>query len=122
MRLVEPHVAPGEPRLVAVDDTLHLGKRIAAASMHRDPLLSTAAKPRFHWGHLGLVLGIASRAFDKTWCLPVLVRLYRAKKLCQSSGHVYRVQTALALELIELLAERFAQRRIHVVGDATYSC
>jgi hypothetical protein len=124
MRLVEPHVPLDEPLVVAVDDTLgrHTGKRIAAASMHRDPLLSTAAKPRFHWGHLWVVLGITIRAFDKTWCLPVLVRLYRSKKLCQRAGRPYRAQTELALELIELLAQRFPQRRIHVVGDTTYSC
>jgi len=124
MRLVAPHVPPNEPLVVAVDDTLgrHTGKRIAAASMHRDPLLSTAAKPRFHWGHLWVVLGITLRAFDKTWCLPVLVRLYRSKKLCQRSGRPYCTQTELALERIELLAERFPERRIHVVGDTTYSC
>jgi SRSO17 transposase len=36
-----------------VDDTLarHTGKHIAAAGMHRDPLLSTAKKPFFHFGH-----------------------------------------------------------------------
>lgn len=124
MGLVERHVPPHEPLVVAVDDTLgrHTGKRIAGASMHRDPLLSTAVKPRFHWGHLWVVVGITVRAFDKTWCLPVLVRLYRSKKHCQATGRAYRSQTDLAFELIELLANRFPDRRIHVVGDATYSC
>ena len=73
---------PGEPIIVPLDDSLgrHTGKRIAAASMHRDPLLSTAARPLFHWGHVWVVLAINVRAFGKVWALPVLFRLYRGKK------------------------------------------
>jgi hypothetical protein len=46
--IIAPLVQKAAPRLV-VDDTLGrpTGKRIAAASMHRDPLLSTGRMP-FH--------------------------------------------------------------------------
>ncbi len=61
----------GVIRLI-VDDTLgrHTGKRISGASMHRDPLLSTARMPFFHWGHVWVVLAIEVQLFDKSWALP----------------------------------------------------
>lgn len=123
LRLVERLVPEGEPLIVAVDDTLgrHTGKRIAAASMHRDPLLSTAAKPLFHWGHLWVVMGITVRAFDKTWCLPVLVRLYRSKKVCAASGQSYRKCQELAAELLVIVAKALPERQIVMVGDAAYT-
>jgi len=122
VRLVVRHLAPDGPLVVAVDDTLgrHTGKRIGGASMHRDPLLSTATKPWWHWGHLWVVLGITIQAFDKTWCLPVLVRLYRSKKRCRTEGRTYRTCQQLAVELLALLAQALPQRQIVMVGDADY--
>ena len=77
-----PH---GVIRLV-VDDTLgrHTGKRIAAASMHRDPLLSTGRRPFLHWGHVWVVLSIEVELFSKSWALPVLFRLHRNEKRCKA--------------------------------------
>ncbi len=123
LRLVEPLVPVDEPVVVAVDDTLgrHTGKRIAAASMHRDPLLSTAVKPLFHWGHLWVVMGITVKAFDKTWCLPVLARLYRSKKRCAQDGHPYRKCQQLAAELLRRLANALPDRQLILVGDAAYT-
>ena len=88
--------------------------------MHRDPLLSTAAKPWWHWGHLWVVLGITIRAFDKTWCLPVLVRLYRSKKRCHAEDRTYRTCQQFAAELIALLAQALPARQLVMVGDADY--
>jgi len=109
--------------VVPVDDTLgrHNGKMIAAASMHRDPLLSTAARPLFHWGHLWVVVSIAVPAFGKVWALPVLFRLYRGKKRCAAEKRLYRKAPELAAELIALLAGALPQRHLVVVGDTTYS-
>ena len=123
VRLVMPLVPKDAPVVAVVDDTLgrHTGKRIAAASMHRDPLLSTASKPRFHWGHLWVVLGITIRAFDKTWCLPVLVRLYRSKQRCQAEQREHRTRQELAGELIALLAKALSGRTIVVAADAEYT-
>jgi len=114
---------PDEPIIVPVDDTLgrHTGKKIAAASMHRDPLLSTATRPLFHWGHVWVVLSIAVPAFGKTWALPVLVRLYRGKKRCAAEKRPYRNCPSLAAELVALLASTLPQRRIVVVGDSAYT-
>lgn len=123
VRLVDTRIPRDEPLLATVDDTLgrHTGKHIAAASMHRDPLLSTAARPYFHWGHVWVVVGITLHAFGKSWCLPVVFRLYRGKKRCAAERRAYRKCPELAAELIRLLADALPHRRIVVVGDAAYT-
>jgi hypothetical protein len=123
VRLVDRLVPKDQAVLVAIDDTLgrHTGKKISAASMHRDPLLSTGKRLYFHWGHLWVVAGIHIRVFDKSWCLPVLFRLYRGKKRCAAEKRPYRKTPELAAELIRVLAETLPHRRIVVVGDAAYT-
>jgi len=121
--LVVRHLVPrGVIRLV-VDDTLgrHTGKRIAAASMHRDPLLSTGRRPFFHWGHVWVVLSIEVTLFDKSWALPVLFRLHRSEKRCKAEKRSYRKLTEQAFELVELLAKKYPERRFELLGDAAYT-
>lgn len=114
--------ATGVVRLI-VDDTLgrHTGKRIAAASMHRDPLLSTAKRLFFHWGHVWVVLAIEVTLFDKSWALPVLFRLHRSEKRCKKEKRPYLKLTEHARELVELLAKRYPTRRFELLGDAAYT-
>jgi hypothetical protein len=124
VRLVVAHLVPANGPVVAVvDDTLgrHTGKRIAAAAMHRDPLLSTAARVLYHWGHVWVVLGVNVKAFGKTWCLPVLFRLYRTQKQCQREKQLHRKKPELARELLALLAKTLPDRTIRVLGDADYT-
>ena len=123
LTLVMKHCPEGRPIILVVDDTLgrHTGKRIAAASMHRDPLLSCAGRPFWHWGHLWVVVSVAVPAFGKTWSLPVMVRLYRSKKRCAAESREYRTCQQLAAEMLRLLAEVLANHRIIIVGDAAYS-
>src|SRR5260370_118175 len=69
----------------AVDDTLarKSGRHIWGAGMHHDPLRSTAQRPVFSFGHSWVVLSLQVSfpfAPQKTWALPVLVRLYRKRK------------------------------------------
>jgi len=53
--------------------------------------------------------------------LPLLIRLYRAKKRCPA-GH-YRKRTEMASELVKLLAGWLPDdRSLHVVADAEYAC
>jgi hypothetical protein len=121
--LIIQRLAPqGVVRLV-VDDTLgrHTGKCIAAASMHRDPLLSTGRRPFFHWGHVWVVLAIEVPLFDKSWALPVLFRLHRSEKRCKAEKKPYHKLTEHARELVELLAKRYPARRFELLGDAAYS-
>jgi hypothetical protein len=114
---------PDAPLVAPVDDTLgrHTGKEIAAASMHRDPLLSTGRRLFFHWGHIWVVLSINVPMYGKTWALPVLFRLYRGKKRCKADKKPYWKTTELARELIDLLAKTLPHRRLIVLGDAAYT-
>lgn len=125
IKLVLKLLPQDQPIIVPVDDTLgrHTGKHIRGASMHHDPLLSTRAKPVFHWGHVWVVLSIAVRVpiWKKTFALPVLARLYRAEKLCKKERRRFRKKTELAAEMIALLAGAVPERRFLVVGDAAFA-
>jgi DDE superfamily endonuclease len=111
------------PIRVIVDDTLgrHTGKRIAAASMHRDPLLSTARRPIFHWGHVWVVMAIEVELFERRWALPVLMRLHRSKKRCSKEGYRYIKTTEHARELMLLLAGEYPDRTFWLIGDGAYT-
>jgi hypothetical protein len=118
-------LVPAEHRVVVpVDDTLgrHTGKDISAASMHHDPLLSTRTKPVFHWGHVWVVLAIVIRVpgWKKSFALPVLVRLYRSKKLCAKEKRLFLKKTELAAQMIALLARAVPDRKFLVVADSAY--
>jgi hypothetical protein len=122
--LIVGYLLPAQgPIYATTDDTLnrHTGKRIAAAAMHRDPLLSTATRVLFHWGHVWVVLSLNVQAFGKTWALPVLFRLYRSKKQCQREKRPHRTKPELALELVTLLAAAVPERTIRLLGDADYT-
>ena len=111
------------PIRLIVDDTLgrHTGKRIAGASMHRDPLLSTATRVMFHWGHVWVVVAIEVELFERRWALPVLCRLHRSKKRCAAEKRAYRKTTEHARELVELLAAEYPDRSFQLLGDAAYT-
>lgn len=123
VRLLDDLLPVKRTVVVVIDDTLgrHTGKMIAGASMHRDPLLSTGKRPVFHWGHVWVVAGLCLELFGKTWCLPVLVRLYRSPKLCTASRQPHRKCTELAAELIAMLAKALPHRHLVVVGDSAYT-
>ena len=123
VHLIDALIPLSEPLVAAMDDTLgrHTGPKIAGASMHRDPLLSTATRKFFHWGHVWVVLGITIQAFGKTWCLPVLFRLHRSKKRSEADGLVHRCSTELAAELLHVLSKALPHRRILVTCDAAYT-
>ncbi len=125
------------PLVVAVDDTLNrkTGRHIWAAGMHHDPLLSTARRVFFSFGHNFVVLSIQVRfpfAPHKTWSLPILMRLYRGKQkkgkpggerkaIGQAPPREYRTRPQLASEMIALLASWLPDRTIQVVGDSEYA-
>jgi len=115
LKLVIRLIPGDEPIIVPLDDTLgrHTGKHIRGASMHHDPLLSTRAKPVFHWGHVWVVLSIVVRVpgWKKTFALPVLTRLYRSEKLCKKERRPFRKKTELAADMVAVLAAALPERR-----------
>jgi len=119
-------LAPKDAVIVMpLDDTLgrHTGKHIRGAAMHHDPLLSTRAKAVFHWGHIWVVLAIVIRvpAWNKSFALPVLARLYRSKKLCEAEGRPFFKKTELAAQMIAIVAAAAGKRAFCVVADNAYA-
>jgi hypothetical protein len=126
--------------VAAIDDTLNrkTGKRIWAAGMHHDPILSKGKRCVFSFGHNWVVLSIQLRfafAPDKVWSLPILMRLYRRKQkqrkpgrprgerkaIGQAKPNEYRTRPQLASEMIALLASWLPNRTIRIVGDSEYA-
>jgi hypothetical protein len=134
-----------QPLLVLVDDTLARkgGKGISLATMHHDPLLSTARKPFCSFGHVWVVLALwvplpmGTRGF----ALPVLFRLYvgaqrggradapsrprvgtrQRAAAAAHAAHPRPTKLELARELIALVAQWAGERAVSVVTDSAYA-
>lgn len=124
MRLALRTVPGGTRVNLTIDDTLgrHTGKHIASAGMHRDPLLSSAGKPFWHFGHTWVVLAVVIEfpRWNKVFSLPVLMRLYRTKKVNQQMGQPHKKRTELAAELLALVSATFPCRTFLLIGDNAY--
>ena len=108
-------VAPGAPVTVAIDDTLfrRRGKKVHAAGWFHDG--SAAGQLKLGYGNNWVVAAILVTLpfMSRSVALPVLATL--AVKGGQSKPD-------LARDLVDALAERFADRTIQVVADAAYGC
>lgn len=122
-----------EEILAAVDDTLshHSGAHLFGAGMHHDASRSTygrgspsGRKVFFAFGHNWVVLSIwvpLPWNQKKGLAVPILLRLYRSKKLCAPAE--YRKRTELACELVKILAHWIGPgRKLVIVGDHEYAC
>jgi len=134
------------PLFVLLDDTLARkhGKGISLATMHHDPLLSTAKKPFFSFGHVWVVLALwvprpmgGSRGF----ALPLLFRLYVGAKrggqqdaparpragqrqrlaAAAHAAHPRPTKLELARELLVLVAQWAEGRPLYAVVDSAYA-
>jgi hypothetical protein len=103
----------GSPLTVAVDDTLfkRSGKKVFGVAWHHDGA-AKGPKP-IGFGNCWVVAGIMVQLpfLSRPVCLPVLARLWQPR-------HTGKI--AHARELAELLAARYPDRIVHVVGDAAY--
>jgi hypothetical protein len=133
------------PLLVLIDDTLARkgGKAIALATMHHDPLLSSARKPFCSFGHVWVVLAlwVPLPMGRRGFALPLLFRLYvGAKRGGQADapsrrGAGPRVATArqahaaadrptkleLARELLGVVAGWAGERTVVLAADSAYA-
>jgi len=123
--LVLRKVPKRQPVIVALDDTLarHTGKRIESASMHRDALLSTGAKPFFHFGHVWVVMTVVLTIarWNKTFALPIAMRLYRSEKYCKARELGFHRKPQLAAQMLCRLAKACPGRRFCAVADSDYA-
>ena len=104
---------PDSALTIAVDDTLfkRSGKKVFGVAWHHDGA-AKGPKP-IGFGNCWVVAGIVVQLpfLSRPVCLPVLARLWRPR-------HTGKI--AHARELAELIAARYPDRTVHVVGDAAY--
>src|SRR5829696_2292790 len=145
-RLALAWIPADQPLFVLIDDTLarKTGKGISLATMHHDPLLSSARKPFCSFGHVWVVLALwvplpmgGSRGF----ALPLLFRLCAGAKRGGTrdapgrprrgarqqtaerahAAHPRPTKLALARELLALVAGWADGRTIYAVVDSAYA-
>jgi hypothetical protein len=137
-----------QPLVLLGDDTLSRkgGKSIALASMHHDPLLSSARKPFASFGHVWVVLAVwlpLPFGNGRGFALPVLFRLYVGAKRggerhrtgqmqsrlgprlqAARTAHAERRQVTkpeLLREMVGLLAQWAGERPVYLVVDSAYA-
>ena len=136
-----------QPLYLVIDDTLARkgGKGVALASMHHDPLLSTARKPFFSFGHVWVVLALwvpLPMGGARGFALPLLFRLYvgakrggqrdapsrattgtrlRAAEAAHPPASRRPTKLELARELIGLVATWAGDRTLYAVVDSAYA-
>ena len=111
--------------MLGVDDTLarKRGLKIFGVGMHHDPLISSRKTKLFRWGHNWVVLGVILKlpfCEKRYFCLPILFRLYVSKKTTSKRGGRYRKRSALAVEMLQILCQRYPDRQFHVIADSAY--
>ncbi|HLB76523.1 MAG TPA: transposase [Candidatus Dormibacteraeota bacterium] len=141
-------VPADQPLVVLGDDTLSRkgGKSIALASMHHDPLLSSAREPFASFGHVWVVLALwvpLPFGSGRGFALPVLFRLYVSTKRggerhragqrqarvgprlrAARTAHAQHQQVTkleLLREMVDLLAGWAGERTVYLVVDSAYA-
>ena len=146
-RLALAWVPADQPVWVLVDDTLARkgGKGIALASMHHDPLLSTARKPFFSFGHVWVVLALwvpLPMGGARGFALPILFRLFvgakrggqrdapsrattgtrlRAADAAHPPASQRPTKLELARHLLAIVAGWAGERTVYAVVDSAYA-
>jgi transposase len=118
-------VPPGQPVVVAVDDSLfrRSGRKVFGVAWQHDG--SSPARNKLSFGNCFVTAGIivALPFCARPVCLPVLARLHvpgkgRARKPRRQAAPASTVSVAAAL--VTLLAGAFPGRAVHVTADAHY--
>jgi SRSO17 transposase len=125
--IVERLLAPEEPLVVPVDDTLakRRGRKVHGCFWHHDAT-ANSNKGSVAWGNNWVTAGINVKLpfLERTVCLIVLSRLWlpRRKEVPKHKPDPERPsKPRLARDLLCQLATRFPDRMIHGVGDAAYA-
>jgi hypothetical protein len=145
-RLALTWIPADQPLFILVDDTLarKTGKGVSLATMHHDPLLSTARKPFCSFGHVWVVLALwvpLPMGGNRGFALPLLFRLYVGAKRGGTkdapgrprrgtrqqaaekahAAHPRPTKLALARELLALVAGWADGRTLYAVVDSAYA-
>jgi hypothetical protein len=144
-RLALEWIPADVPVVVLIDDTLarKTGKGISLATMHHDPLLSSARKPFCSFGHVWVVLALwvpLPIGGRRGFALPLLFRLYVGAKRGgrkdapgrprrgtrqqaaerAHAAHPRPTKLALAREVLALVADWADGRPVYAVVDSAY--
>jgi DDE superfamily endonuclease len=144
--LALPSLPAEGPLIVISDDTLCRkgGKGICGASMHHDPLRSSARKPFFSFGHVWVVLALwvpLPMGGTRGFALPILFRLSRSTKRggradapsrptrgqrlqAAETAHTAgprRTKLELAREMLAIIAPWAGPRSVYAVADSLYA-
>ncbi|MGH3906520.1 MAG: IS701 family transposase, partial [Pseudonocardiaceae bacterium] len=113
--IVTSLLAPSAPILVAIDDTLfrRRGKKVHAVGWFHDGSAGGQVKLGFGNNWVVVAIVVTLPFLSRPVALPVLAAL------AVKSG---RSKPDLARDLVDQIAERCADREIHVVADAAYGC
>jgi DDE superfamily endonuclease len=112
-----------QPIYLLGDDTLarKQGKCVSLASMHHDPLLSTARKPFFSFGHVWVVLAVwvpLPMGRGRGFALPLLVRLYTGAKRGGRADAPSRPTTGKRQQVAEAAhAARDRRTKLELLGE-----
>ena len=145
-RLALAWIPADQPLVVLIDDTLarKTGKGISLATMHHDPLPSTARTPFCSFGHVWVVLALwvpLPMGGTRGFALPLLFRLYVGAKRGGGrdapgrprrgtrqqaaerahAAHPRPTKLALARELLALVAGWADGRAVYAVVDSAYA-
>lgn len=141
--IIDRFFPPGTMITLAVDDTLcrKRGLRLFGVGMHYDPLISSKGKKLTSWGHNWVVVCVIIHGLPwapkVAWSLPVGFRLYlnqqgvtkgkkknakgkTKKQTSRKNAAGHRTRPKLALEILQIIAERFPDREFLVSGDSLY--
>jgi len=122
-RLIEP-LLDDETIFLVVDDTLarKRGRKIFGVGWHHDPMLKNV-KANTSWGHSWVVAGVIVRfrfCPRRTFCLPILFRLYLNHEQADRQRRVHRTRPELALQMVQKLCSSRKTQRFHLLGDCVY--
>src|SRR5688572_1876151 len=145
-RLAVRWIPGDQPLFILVDDTLarKTGKGVSLATMHHDPLLSSARKPFCSFGNVWVVLALwvpLPMGGTRGFALPLLFRLYvgakrggtkdapgrprrGARQQAAEQAHAEHprpTKLALARELLALVAGWADGRTVYTVVDSAYA-
>src|SRR5690349_17956804 len=145
-RLALAWIPTDQPLYLLIDDTLarKTSEGISLATMHHDPLLSSARKPFCSFGHVWVVLALwvpLPMGGVRGFALPLLFRLYVGAKRGGTkdapgrprrgtrqhvaekahAAHPRPTKLALARELLTLVAGWADGRTVYVVVDSAYA-
>lgn len=125
--IVERLLASDAPLVVPVDDTLlkRRGRKVFGCFWHHDAT-ANSRNGSVAWGNNWVTAGINVKLpfLERTACLLVLFGLWRPKRKGIAKGKPDPERPSkcrLAREMLCLLAGRFPERMIHMVGDAAYA-